>query len=125
MFKREKFYLSYLEFEKKLYTWLVSERHKIIVLVLVILFMWMLTFIPYLNLLINMSFIIVIATMLSLILFKVNSNRIILLAILLFLPSLIAVLLREYNMAEVIGNYIYGFLLLGSILSILKPKNNS
>lgn len=123
MSRKEKLYLSYLEFEKKIYAWFVSERHRIVVLVLAVLFMWILTFIPYFNLLIDTSFIVLISTILSSILFKISPKKIILLALLLFFPSLIAVLLGDYDVAEAIGRYIYGFLFLGSILALLKNKN--
>lgn len=122
MIKRERLYSSLLLFEKKLFHWIVSERYKIASIILVASLIWGLSFVPYLNLLINNSLIVPIIIVLSLILFKVPPGRMILLALLLFLPALLGVLLEEQRGAESVSAYIYGILLLGSVLTLLKSR---
>lgn len=123
MFKqRERLYFSLLSFEKKLFVWLISERHKIFIVLLVVFLMWGLSLLPYLNLLINTPLIVLVVIVSSLILFNVKYDRVILLAVLLFLPAFLGVLLEEYRMTEFITGYIYGFLLLGTVLAILELR---
>lgn len=122
MIKKERLYFSLLTFEKKLLHWFILERHKIVLILLIAILIWGLSLLPYLNLFINTSLIVLVVIVLSLVLFKVHPDRIILLALLLFLPALLGVLLEEEQGAELVGGYIYGVLFLGSIIALFKLK---
>lgn len=122
MIKKERLSTSLLVFEEKLLYWFIGERHKIILIIFIAVSMWGLSLLPYLNLVINTSLIALVVIVLSLVLFKVPPERVILLALLLFLPALLGVLLEEQTRAELVGAYIYGILLLGSILTLLKSR---
>lgn len=122
MTKRERLNSAFFVFERKVFHWFIGERYKIVLIVLIALIMWGSSFLPYLNLVINTPLIVFVAIVLSLVLFKVPPERIILLALVLFLPALLGVLLEEQTRMEMVGAYIYGILLLGSVLTLLKPR---
>lgn len=122
MIKREKAYFSLLTFEKKLLHWLILERHKIVLIFLIAILMWGLSLVPYFNLFVSTSLIMLVVIVLSLVLFKVPPDRMVLLALLLFLPAALGVVLEEQGKAELISAYIYGILLLGTVLTLLKSR---
>lgn len=124
MIKNERVYFSLLEFEKKLFHWLIWERHKIILIIFIALLMWGLSYLPYVNLFVSSSLVIFVVIVMSLVLFKVYPDWIIILALLLFLPALLSVLLGDQEAAESIGGYIYGIFFVAVVKLIINTKTN-
>lgn len=124
MIKNERVHFPLLEFEKKLFHWLIWERHKIILIIFIALLMWGLSYLPYINLFISSSLVVFVVIVMSLVLFKVYPDWIIILALLLFLPALLSVLLGNQEAAESIGGYIYGIFFVAVVrLIIINTKN--
>lgn len=121
--QKEKLYFSFLDFEKRLTDWLIAQRHIIFLIILVALMFWFLSVLPYFNLLINYSSIIFVVIILSVILFKITTKKLVVFSLVLFLPALVAILLENYKVAELIDEFIYVLLFLGVILNLLKLED--
>lgn len=107
-----------LKIENILVNWIITKRHQIFLFLIIGVLLTVLSSAPYINLVLTKGFLIFLFFMLGLIIF-VSMRSLIFVAIALLILALPFILVREYESAEVIGNLVYGVLLVGIIKAIL------
>lgn len=70
---------------------------------------------PYFNLLINKFFLVFLILSSAIAIFRVTVRRMVILSILLILLALPFVLIKNFDAAELLANYAYGFLMLATV----------
>lgn len=103
------------QLEKKITKWIIKRRYHVLLLCLILLVSISLPSLPYINLYVNKDFSIFFISASFIIIFSINYKYIFLLMVLLLILSLFFILLGEPESAEIVGNYIYGFLFIGII----------
>lgn len=109
--------------EKDFYNWIISNRHKI-VLVLVGSFMLLNTVrIPYLNLFLTEELVQLLVLVLILAVFNLSATSTFKLGIMLLAPAFLLQIAGRVETAEFIGNLIYVVFLFGVFKGISKIKD--
>lgn len=113
----------YYILERKFYEWLINNRLAIILYFITLLVIMLTFLIPYLNLYINNKLIIFLVIASAMVIFQVSIEKVALLSIILFIICLPLVIIRDYDRAELIINFVYGFLFITCISYFLKHKD--
>ena len=95
----------------KVIAWSLINRNRIILFLLISLFISFLSFLPYVNLYLTSKLVVFFLLIIMFAVFRIAWDKIIPFVFLLFLFSLFFTLLKNYETASLIGNYIYGVLL--------------
>jgi len=107
-----------LKTEDILVSWVIAKRHQIFLFLIISVLLTALSSAPYFNLLLTKELLIFLLFILGLIIF-VSMRKLIFIAIALLILALPLILIKEYESAEVLGNFVYGVLLIGIIKAIL------
>lgn len=111
--------------EKRFIKMVVRKRGSTLLYLLVLLVIFSLYFIPYLNLYINNKLIGFLIISGLLIVFRISIQRIAYLAILLFFISMVLFLLNDYDRAELLVDMVYGLVFTGIISNLPKLRDKS
>ncbi|PJC28455.1 hypothetical protein CO054_00035 [Candidatus Shapirobacteria bacterium CG_4_9_14_0_2_um_filter_39_11] len=103
------------EYTHEVILWAISNKYKIIFLVLVSFFIHFASLLPYVNLVLTKKLVIFLVSVSFFVIFKIDWRKILYIIFLLFFIVFIFTLLKEGEKASIIGDYIYGFLVLTSI----------
>ena len=103
------------EYTHKVILWAISNKHKIIFLVLVSFFIYFASFLPYVNLVLTKKLVIFLVSVSFFVIFKIGWRKILYIIFLLFFIVFIFTILKEGEKASIIGDYIYGFLVVALI----------
>lgn len=106
--------------EKIIFNWVVFNRHRIVFLALVSLLIVLLSFLPYVNLLILKELIPVIIFIAAIFILDLDETKIIKLGILILVVALFLFLIDRLETAEILGNYLYLIFLTAVLKNILK-----
>ena len=107
-------------FEKRLLSWMINSRYKIILLLIATVFFGNISRLPYLNLIFTRDISFLIITVISLIIFRIKIIHIFMIGILLLLPTFLLQIIGKTALAEFIANCIYIIFLVGVIKAIIK-----
>jgi len=111
---------SYLvKSESGVLRWIVRSRYKIYTLLVLGFSLIMISRLPYLNLFITKQLLIFLVLTLTLVVFRISTRKIILLALAFLVIAIPFFLLKRFEVAESIGNFAYGVLFLGVLKFIL------
>lgn len=105
-----------------LFVWGQANRYRLIAFLAIIVFLIFLSFAPYFNLILTKTFLAFLVFSVASFIFNIESSKLIFLGILLLLPAFLFYFFEEFNTAEMIGNFIYGIFLLGTLKGILSRK---
>ena len=112
--------ISYLvKSESGVLKWIVRSRYKIYTLLVLGFSLIMISRLPYLNLFITKQLLIFLVLTLTLVVFRISTRKIILLALAFLVIAIPFFLLKRFEVAESIGNFAYGILFLGVLKFIL------
>ena len=106
--------------EGRVLNWLIIRRFNTLIFIVLFITLNLLPSLPYLNLFITRSLIIFLVICSLFIVFNISVLKIIIFSFLFFLFSLAFYLVREPEYAELLGNYVYGFLFIGVISFMLR-----
>jgi len=95
----------------KAVAWSLINRNRIILFLLISLFISFLSFLPYINLYFTQKLVVFSLLIILFAIFRIAWNKIILFVFSLFLLAILLTLLKSYETASLVGNYIYGVLL--------------
>lgn len=110
-------------YEKKIYNWFFYNRYRIIGLLLISGLLYLISFLPYLNLYIEKELIFLAILVAGIIVFNLDEILVLRISILLFILAGILQILDFGELAEFIGDYIYGLLLYYVVKEIIKLKH--
>lgn len=101
--------------EEKIKRFVYKKKYPIILFVVLVLLIILTTFIPYLNLFINIKLIFFLIVSSGLIVFKVSVEKIMVLGVILFVIMIPLVLFKEFSRAEYLADLEYGFIFVSLI----------
>lgn len=110
--KMEKLTEGYVD---KAVLWILSNKFRVALFVLVSLFLILILPLPYVNLFLTKKLVIFLIIVSLFVIFKIDWRKIIYIVFLLFLFIFLLTLLKENETVSTLGNYIYGFLLVALI----------
>lgn len=108
------------EIEKKIISLITTNRYRILAFILAFGMLNLLPALPYLNLFISRSLIIFLIFLFFVVIFNLDTKIILFILFSFLLLSLGLYLIGDAEAAELLGNYIYGFLFAGTILYIMQ-----
>lgn len=108
------------EIEEKIISLIMTNRYRILAFTLAFVMLNLLPSLPYLNLFIGRSLIFFLIFSFFIVIFNLDIKIILFIVFFFFLLSLGLYLIGEVEAAELLGNYIYGFLFTGVVLYTLK-----
>lgn len=106
--------------EKKVARWAVLNRYNILLFCLLLFIAIFSPSLPYLNLYLSKNIAIFFAVASFMVVFNINIKYIFLLVVFLFLVAMLFLFLGESESAELLGNYVYGFLFIGVLQYLFK-----
>ncbi|MBI4058787.1 hypothetical protein HY404_00950 [Candidatus Microgenomates bacterium] len=109
-----------VKLEQYFFKKIITNRHQVIGFVFLLGLFYLLPTLPYFNLYIKKELILFMIMASFMIIFKLSIKIILLAIFLLLFISLLLIFLGEYESAELLGNYVYGFLVVGLIIYFLK-----
>lgn len=114
---------------KKLEKLIVTDnQHKLLFLVIVYLLLSLFSGLPYFNIVLNLTNILLVLFVLIVIIFKLREKFLLSVTLFFFLLALIASIFKQAGVAEIFGNLVFGFVFLAfvvrfySYLRNLRPK---
>lgn len=113
-----------LHIEKKILDWIVENRYQLFLLILIYGFLKLFSMLPYVNLLVDNQVIVFIVSITAFFILNIGIKRPLFVGILLFIPALIFELVGEPEVAEIIGNFIFGIFFVTAIAHIVKYKHS-
>lgn len=111
----------YAKFEMKVFRWLIAKRYNILLFLLTLGLLLVSPSFPYFNLFITRPLVIFLILLSFIVIFNLETKLILFVVFLFFILSLGFSLVDEFEAAELLGNYIYGFLLACVLLYMIKP----
>lgn len=110
--------------EQRVLLWMLARRYRIFIFVSVIILLLILPTLPYLNLFIDKNLIIFLIFLSFIVIFSPETKLILSIVSVFLVLSMIFYLVEETDAAELLGNYVYGFLFAGTVLYTLKLFKN-
>lgn len=117
--------IRYTKFEKKVFQWIFTKRYNVLLFSLTFVLFSISPSLPYLNLFVTKSLIVFLIFLSFIVIFSLEIKVILSIILLFLILSAGLVLVDEFEAAELLGDYSYGFLLAGVVLFMLKPFRNN
>lgn len=112
--------------ERSAIKWLVAKRYKLFLLTLIGILLFIVSFLPFVNLFLSMHAIVIIMFFLAVFVLEVSHITLILFGLSLFIPSMLLLLFERFSGAESIADYIYAIFFAAVIrLIIVNTRKNS
>lgn len=113
---------DFTKIESFAYSWIVKNRYKLIGFILFSIFFMSLKSLPYLNLFVGDTSIVFFLVATFIVIFNISLKKVIIFSFILLFFIFTLIIMGEVENAELLGDNMYGFLLLSTILHLLKSK---
>ncbi len=109
--------------EKKIYVILLRYKYKLALLIAFYFVVQFFARLPYLNLIFSKDIIIMILSIFTIVIFEINTKKVMFLGILVLIISFFAEVIGRRELAEFLGNEIYIIFLIGVLKGIMQLEN--
>lgn len=109
--------------EKRLLVWIVANRRRFLVFITIVGLIFLFPSIPYINLFVSKELLLFFLSASFIIIFRIGLTQIIYLSVILFVLSYFALELGAVESAELLTNFVYGFILISVVSSILGRRS--